>query len=510
MKLSFSQKDSIYKIFKTIKKIPSYKKVYITIDEKHSLFEHKRWWKQIKDIIDNHDLDVTFVTSSHLVKTYFKEHQCKVQYTPKDLWTKWWLFFYNIFFSTKEFHTSLLLRKNYISYIIICSELFVLWAILYFFRWLISPNVTIHIEPAYSIENIVYTYYYYPYWQPWTGNQKNSISIPYHIKEIPFEKTMTLDVKNMKYIIENAEWTVKLFNTIREPFPLLSWTRLISENGMLYTTKREVTLPRWTEKKPWIAYVDVVALPYKEDWQEIGEKWNILKGTPLRIKELPQSYEENKIYARSNNTFVWWKTIASGTVLTQDIQDIENKILSSMENEKEDTLKSYIQNKDIYYLPLPESTSMHIQEFFTTSRVGDTTSFIEGKIASTIRFPYIKKNDLQNAIQTFVEQRENKNNKHIRYDTNSTTFYPTAKNIEDTYYFIPTKTNIILWYNFNKDINNILEEVQAKVVGKNKEQAKEILLSYPDIAKVDIAISPPRYDTLPTTYARIKFRLIKK
>jgi hypothetical protein len=43
MKLHFSKKESIYSIFKTIKKIPAYKAVTLSFDADHPLFEHA-WW----------------------------------------------------------------------------------------------------------------------------------------------------------------------------------------------------------------------------------------------------------------------------------------------------------------------------------------------------------------------------------------------------------------------------------------------------------------------------------
>lgn len=52
MKFFFVAEDSLYKIFKTLEKIPKWKSIEISIDSQHSLFDNERWWKQIKEILD--------------------------------------------------------------------------------------------------------------------------------------------------------------------------------------------------------------------------------------------------------------------------------------------------------------------------------------------------------------------------------------------------------------------------------------------------------------------------
>ncbi|USN55317.1 MAG: hypothetical protein H6765_01610 [Candidatus Peribacteria bacterium] len=45
---------------------------------------------------------------------------------------------------------------------------------------MISPNATIEIKPAYTIESIVYNYRYYPATVPPQGVEESFISLPYH------------------------------------------------------------------------------------------------------------------------------------------------------------------------------------------------------------------------------------------------------------------------------------------------------------------------------------------
>ena len=51
MKFFFSKTDSLYKIFKTLEKIPSQKAVQMFIDPEHPFFENQRWGKQMVEYV---------------------------------------------------------------------------------------------------------------------------------------------------------------------------------------------------------------------------------------------------------------------------------------------------------------------------------------------------------------------------------------------------------------------------------------------------------------------------
>ncbi|MFZ5341437.1 MAG: hypothetical protein ACOZBL_02535 [Patescibacteria group bacterium] len=64
MKINFSEKDSLYKIFNTIEKIPSNKKqVKINIHHENPFFENIWWGKQLKDTLETKKLDYEFLSS---------------------------------------------------------------------------------------------------------------------------------------------------------------------------------------------------------------------------------------------------------------------------------------------------------------------------------------------------------------------------------------------------------------------------------------------------------------
>ena len=70
MKFFFSKTDSLYKIFKSLEKIPARRSVEIFIDPEHSLFDNEWRGQQIKEIIDKNQIDATFSTKNKKNRDY--------------------------------------------------------------------------------------------------------------------------------------------------------------------------------------------------------------------------------------------------------------------------------------------------------------------------------------------------------------------------------------------------------------------------------------------------------
>ena len=72
MKFFFAKTDSLYKIFKSLEKVPSHRSIEIFVDPEHTLFDNEWWWEQIKDILDKNGIDATFVTKNKKNREYFE------------------------------------------------------------------------------------------------------------------------------------------------------------------------------------------------------------------------------------------------------------------------------------------------------------------------------------------------------------------------------------------------------------------------------------------------------
>ena len=71
MKVFFLKDHSLYKIFKTLEKIPRGKSIEIVIEAEHALFENERRGKQIKELLEKREINAVFVTKSEKTRRFF-------------------------------------------------------------------------------------------------------------------------------------------------------------------------------------------------------------------------------------------------------------------------------------------------------------------------------------------------------------------------------------------------------------------------------------------------------
>lgn len=512
MKLHFWKKDSIYTVFKTLKKVPSYKAVILSFEANHPLFEHERRWYQLQEIIQQHELQIEIYVTSIAMKEFFEKQWIKTIFKHKHILQKRWQYMHDLVFTTQKFHTNLIFKNSYVSYLVIVSEIIVISFILYFFRWLISPNAIINVQPARQIENIVYNYAYVPVWKETAiiWNELWTTRVPYYEWSIPFNHRLTLNVQNIEFSTIEATGKITLYNTTDESISLLPQTTLVTPTDLVFKTDARVTIPPGTIDIPWKNSVTVTAEAFTEKGIIIWELGNIAQDTVLRIKNLPQSMQEKRVYATASSVFKWWLTQAKWSVITNDIDVIEDKILTYMQDKKKEVLQNTIIEKEEFILLYDEYIWLIVEEFITTSNAWDITSFIEWEIKAHITYRYVKQKDITKAVDTYIAKRNSNNLTLLNYDFNSLTFYNIHKETQGGEIYIPTKLNIVRGYNFEDDVNKLVPEMKAKIAGKNSQQVKELLLEYEEIDDVTITISPPWYDTLPDVASRINLRVLKE
>jgi hypothetical protein len=509
MKLHFDKKDSIYKIFKTINKIPSYRAVSIFIDGQNPFFRNQWRWKQIMEIIEQHHLQVTFTAPTREANEYLTAIGAIIKQQEHSPFHQFFTTLYQLLFTTKNLHNKLVLKQNYLSYLVIVAEITVIGGLLYALRWMISPNATIWVTPAHQVEDIVYSYRYYPSDQPLDASQEDRsfITIPYTIEHLPFDYSLTVNVQNITYTLTQAKGLVKVTNSLSTPFSLLGKTKFVNDQWVVFESDEWFTIPPAVGETPGIVYVPVTAAEYQEDGSMIGERGNIKGDTKLLIKNLPESAKQEAVIGIAVRDFVGGSTNATWTVISEDVEQIEANIIAYMEDKKKEYLQETFDASDKKILLFDKLIHLNINEFVTSANVGAVTAFIEGKVSATIDFTYIKDKDLEDAVDAYINQRPSENLQLLGFDTNSVSFYQLIPHPYMTgVYLIPTKMNVIRWYNFDRDGSGLLPEIKSKIAGTPREIAQQRIAEYPEIEKADIRISPPRYNTLPQIKSRIKFR----
>lgn len=180
MKLFFLKEHSLYKIFKTIDKVPNGRTIYIYIDPEHAFFDNEWRGKEIKELLQKKNLQAFFVTKTEKSKYFFSSLGLAVMHQEKHKVIKYLRLVYDFFFNIKKFHLQVYTQKNYIFYAVFGFEILFVLIILYFLYSLILPSTRINIVPVTQVESVIYNFRYYPFMDTQFQSTSRYLSIPYY------------------------------------------------------------------------------------------------------------------------------------------------------------------------------------------------------------------------------------------------------------------------------------------------------------------------------------------
>ena len=221
MKLFFLKDHSLYKIFKTLEKIPYGKSVHIHIDPEHAFFDNERRGTQIKDLLVKRNLHASFITKTEKAKKFFEKVDLPVIHHQQHQILKVLNLIYLFFFNIKNFHLEAYTKKNSVFYLVFSFELLFMAIILYGLYSLILPRTIVQISPSTQTENIIYNFRYYPDSNLTYPKQAKNLSIPFHTGFIDYKYTMSISVDNIKHIQNPSQGTISISNPGKDSYTLL-------------------------------------------------------------------------------------------------------------------------------------------------------------------------------------------------------------------------------------------------------------------------------------------------
>jgi len=514
MKLFFLKEHSLYKIFKTIEKVPSGRTIYVYIDPEHSFFDNEWWGKEIKELLQKKNLNALFVTKTEKSKYFFSSLWLTVLHQEKHKILKYLRLIYDFFFNIKKFHLQVYTKKNYIFYVVFGFEVLFVFIILYLLYSLILPSTRINIVPTSQIESVIYNFRYYPFSD--LTYQKNSryLNLTYYTGYIDYKYNMTISTANIKYMQQPSQWTIELINTLPQDYSFLKNTRLVTEDGRQFAASKDFTLLQWTQKNPWKITILIHAMEQDIQWVLMWSRGNIVKWTKLFIKNMKNSYYAQNIYGQAIEDFTGGKLQSEGVVSLKDIAILSGKLLDSLYKQKKNIVFNNFKSPDTIVLNFDTLISTQVKNVQIQNIPGEKTALLKWFIVARFNFNYIKKADLLAVVNTYVKQRLYDKMKKFDIDTSSIVFFKDMKQETGHIFIIPTKINIKQSYDFAKDVNSILPDIKERIVWLGKETAREVLFSYPEISSFTLTIRPPWYTTISKLKSRINvyvdWEMVKK
>ena len=511
MKFFFAKTDSLYKIFKSLEKIPSHKSVEIFIDPEHALFDNERRWQQIKDILDKNKIDVTFVTKNKKNRDYLNSVWLKTNLIKEKHIQKAINIFYLFFFNIKKFHLQTYESKKYLFIVVFFFEILLILWILWFIISLIVPSAKISVQASESTETIIYNVRYYPHNDPKAAVETRFLYVPFYTGSLNYKHDLTISTANSKYISKPSQWEIKIYNKRNQEYNIMRNTQFNTSDGLIFRAIDDFILPAWTEKNPSETIITVKADEYDNNWDLIGIRWNIPFKTQMYITKLEESSITKDIWAESIEDFYWRDAESIWTVTDEDIEQLKQKLIEQVYSKKMQIINQNFPIDSWFFLPFETITTTTFNDIKITQSSWDNTSTINWTAYVTYNYIYVLRSDLYQVFMTYANERQSENNLTIKIDPNTLQFLKDS-NTTNSYevkkiwktYSISTQINIIQTYDFENDPKWIFTEIKNKIAGMNIDDARNYILStYDEIWSVKISV-PLRYNSIPVVKSRIK------
>ncbi len=505
MKLFFLKEHSLYKIFKTLEKIPNGRTLYIYIDPEHAFFDNEWRGKEIKELIEKKNMTALFVTKTDKTRYFFSSLWLSVSHQEKHKIIKYLRLIYNFFFNIKKFHLQIYTQKNYIFYVVFGFEIIFVLLILYLLYSLILPSTDILITPSSQIESMVYNFRYYPSTDLSYEQESRYLSIPYFTGYIDYKYDMNTSTSNIKHVQQPSQWTIELRNRIPQEYSFLPNTKFVTSDGLSFVSVDAIKLPAGTENNEWKTMVTLKAMDQDINGTLMWARWNLFKWTRVFIKNLKDSYYTQNIYGQVTEDFSGWSMSSQWTVSAKDIMIFSGKMVDYIYKQKKNIIFNNFKLPDNLILSFDPLITTQIKNVVITNIPWEKSAVIKWYVVARLSFYYIKRPDLLAMVNKYVTQRMYDKMQVFDVDSSSIVFFKDIKmSTGDSVWIIPTKVDIKQMYDFSKDINWIVPDLKSRVVGLTQEKAREVLFSYPEISSFTIKIKPPWY----TTISKLKSRIL--
>ena len=511
MKFFFTKTDSLYKIFKSLEKIPSHKNVEIFIDQEHSLFDNEWRWQQIKEILEKNKIDAVFVTKNRNNRDYLTSVWLNVNFEKEKHIQKTINIFYLFLFNIKEFHLHTYESKKYLFVLIFLFEILLILWILRFIISLIIPSATIILQPSENSETIIYNVRYYPYNDPTSSVETRFLYVPFYTWHIDYKHDLTISTTNSKYITNPSLWQIKIFNQKEQEYTFVRDTQFITSDWLIFRAISDFSVPAWTPKRPSETIITVKADEYDINWQLIGIRGNIGFKTEMLIRNLEESSLAKDIWAESIENFAWWQIESVWSVTDKDIEQLKEKLTIQSYEKKISIVSQNFPISGWFLLPFETITTTTFNDIQVQQISWDNSPTIKWTAYVTYNYLYVMRDDLYKIFMTYLNERPSENNLILKLNPNSLQFLKDSNTTSSSeikksgkVYSISTQIDVIQSYDFSNDPKQILPEIKNKITWMEIDDARNSILSnYNEIWSVKISV-PLRYNSIPVIKSRIK------
>lgn len=340
--------------------------------------------------------------------------------------------------------------------------------------------------------------------------------IPSYTTTKTIKKVLTYQATGAEFKGKNANGIVTVYNTSDHNWTLVEKTRFQTNDGLVFRSQRQVSVPAARNGQPGTLDVAVIA-DEKDVYKKIaGDRGNIPAATKFF---LPALSEENQklLYAENKQPFTGGVTDFTRLISKEDLEAAKAKMIQALQDSAQAELEASVRERNE-----SQKTNLVLLTGYNALRTSEPKvtlppnlenqkldSFeVQGEMTA-VGTAY-SKDDLMGILKTELKLKKSPEKRLAYIDENSLT-YRIMETDESTKRIKITATiKGLEEYEVSPDKENgrrLIEKIKEHVLNKDRKEAELYIQNLPEIDKVHIQIWPAWAPTLPGLVDNIKIEV---
>lgn len=317
---------------------------------------------------------------------------------------------------------------------------------------------------------------------------------------------------------KNARGRITIYNNQPKPWPLIPTTRFQTSDGLVFRIQQYVTVPGGRSDALGSADVDVIADQFDINGQPVGDRGNI----PPTKFFLPGLNADNqkRMFAESKVAFVGGETAVKKKISSEDIAAATGKLKKDLQDAVETELLRSVNEKNVAmtdsarFALLSGKLAYQMSDpriFIPPDLVGREQENFEAAGEMDVTGVYFNLQEVLDIMKAELKIRKSPDKRIVKIDEASISYHifdidAGAKTIKVT-----ASLKGIEEFDINPARENgerLIQKIKDHIVGRKVQDAKEYILSLPEIAAVDIKNWPVWAPTVPGIPDNIDVQLV--
>ena len=333
--------------------------------------------------------------------------------------------------------------------------------------------------------------------------------------------TETFPSTERTYDLTNARGRVTLFNETDEPKFLIP-SRLSTDDGIIFRTQKNITIPAKQGDQPGSIAVQVVADEYDSKGNPIGDRGNVEAGVEFFFPAL-RAASRDLYYAKANmGPMFGGSTLTHYFINSADFEaaaGILEDVFRTRAIEKlqaEMTARSVREEKKYVLLDRRELMKSELMDtFFPEDQVGQESQTFQVSAKLKLSGLVFDQAEVVKYLSDKVKATQDHRKKLIQMDKNSAQYR--VMNADELAEKGWVKLSVSMFgtetldFNSNRGFAKVWQKnLKKEIAGKPALEIKGILTNYPEIENIlDIKIHPFWSETLPRIYDQITLKIVE-